>query len=88
MALDVFATPACSDELERMFSIASNTIRARRRTITEDTVQELICLQSWQKSGVVSLDKNLFTRAVSDGDNDDDFNNAIEQSLNVDNDEL
>jgi hypothetical protein len=46
MALDIYCTPPMSDEPERVFSIASNTLNPRRRVITEDTVQELLCLRS------------------------------------------
>jgi hypothetical protein len=52
MALDIYCTPPMSDELERVFSIAGNTLNPRRRVMTEDTVQELLCLRSWQRSGL------------------------------------
>jgi hypothetical protein len=35
-----------SDEPERVFSIASNTLNPRRRMMTEDIVQELLYLRS------------------------------------------
>lgn len=92
MALDIFATPACSDEPERVFSIAGNTLNPRRRVITADCVQELLCLRSWQKGGIIKLDGTLFTTVVADAaartdDDDDESTNDIDQ-LQGSNDDL
>ena len=38
MALDVYSTPAMSDEPERVFSIAGNVLSVRRRRLTSDAV--------------------------------------------------
>jgi hypothetical protein len=64
MALDIYTTPACSDEPERVFSIAGNIINPRRRVMTADKVQELLCLRSWQKSGLIDFNNAMFTEAV------------------------
>jgi hypothetical protein len=45
MALDIYTTLACSNEPERVFSIAGNIINPRRRVMTADKVQELLCLR-------------------------------------------
>lgn len=71
MAFDIYSTPAMSDKPERVFSIAGNTLNARRRCLTGAAVQQLLCLRSWQKSGVISLDTRLLRQAVlPDGDDD------------------
>ena len=64
MALDVYAVPACSDEPERVFSQGGALLIPRRRQMTGDHVQEILCLRSWQKSGIVTLDGALFEQAV------------------------
>jgi len=46
MALDVYSTPAMSDEPERVFSIAGNTLAPRRRCLTSQVMQWLMCLRS------------------------------------------
>jgi hypothetical protein len=43
LALDMFSTPAMSDEPERVFSMAGNTLSPRRRRLNGDTVQEVLC---------------------------------------------
>jgi hypothetical protein len=47
MAFDIYSTPAMSDALERVFSIAGNVYSPRRRTLTQNTVQEVLYLRSW-----------------------------------------
>ena len=39
MALDIYSTPAMSDEPERVFSIAGNTLAPRRRCLTGQAMQ-------------------------------------------------
>jgi hypothetical protein len=56
MALDVYSTPACSDEPERIFSEGGALLAPRRRQLTGDHVQEILCLKSWQRSGIITLD--------------------------------
>jgi hypothetical protein len=55
IALDVFSTPAMSDEPERVFSITGNVLLQRRRRLTSDAVQWLLCLRSWQQSEIIAL---------------------------------
>lgn len=69
MALDIYSTPAMSDEPERQFSIAGNILNPRRRTLKHDTVQALLCLRSWQQSGIIQLDQRLCRQAVIAEDN-------------------
>jgi hypothetical protein len=68
MALDVYSTPACSDEPERIFSQGGALLIPRRRQLTGDHVQEILCLRSWQRSGIVTLDGALFEQAVRRAD--------------------
>lgn len=69
MALDLYGTPACSDEPERVFSMAGNLLMPRRRQLSGEVLQQLLCLRSWQASGIIKLDQPTLTRAVvmSDG---------------------
>ena len=46
MALDIYAVPAMADEPERIFSQAGETVSARRRRMSDDTVASLMCLKS------------------------------------------
>lgn len=64
MAFDIYSTPAMSDEPERVFSIAGNNMNPRRRCLTSDATQQLMCLRSWQRSEVITLDKRLIRQAV------------------------
>jgi hypothetical protein len=57
-----------SDEPERVFSIAGNTLTPRRRCLTSDAMQWLLCLRSWQNSGVVQLDQRLLRQAMMTAD--------------------
>jgi hypothetical protein len=68
MALDVYSTPAYSDEPERVFSQGGALLAPRRRQLTGDHVQEILCLRSWQYSGIVTLDGALFEQAIRQAD--------------------
>jgi hypothetical protein len=46
MALDIYATPAISDEPERVFSTTGNLLSQRRRHMTGEGVEQMICLRS------------------------------------------
>jgi hypothetical protein len=61
MALDIYAVPAMSDEPECVFSIAGNLLSPRRRRLKGEGVEQMLCLKSWQRSGIVSLDEGIFT---------------------------
>jgi hypothetical protein len=103
MALDVYSTPAMSDEPERVFSIAGNLLSVRRRSLISDAVHWLLCLRSWQNSEIITLDQRLLRRAVIEvdrrphygrggGDDDDELPIApevIQELLNeVDDEDL
>jgi hypothetical protein len=66
MALDVYATPAMSDEPERVFSMAGNLLSPRRRKLTGEGVEQMLCLRSWQRSGIIELDQASFTDMLVD----------------------
>jgi hypothetical protein len=68
MALNIYSIPACSDEPERVFSKGSNLLQQRRRRMLSTHVQEVLCLQSWQGSGLVRLDGAMFERVVQTAD--------------------
>lgn len=65
MALDVYSTPAMSDEPERIFSQGGNLLQPRRQRLTGDAVQEILCLRSWQENGIITLDRTLFEDAIT-----------------------
>lgn len=60
-AIDVLSIPAMSDEPERLFSRASNTINEDRAQLLPDTVQALECIKSWtlQKIGCENVDRTI-----------------------------
>jgi hypothetical protein len=64
MALDIYSTPACSDEPERVFSKGGTLLQLKRRQLTGEHVQEILCMESWQASGIVILSGSLFEQAV------------------------
>lgn len=64
MALDVFATPAVSDEPERVFSTAGNLLAPRRRRLNGEGVEQMLCLGSWHRSGIIKLDQASFANTV------------------------
>jgi hypothetical protein len=74
MALDVYATPAMSDEPERVFSMAGNLLSPRRRKLTGEGVEQMLCLRSWQRSGIIELDQASFTDMLVD--EVDELNNS------------
>jgi hypothetical protein len=46
IALDVYATPAMSDEPERVFSMAGNLLSLRRRKLIGKGVKQMLYLRS------------------------------------------
>ena len=81
MALDVYSTPAMSDEPERVFSIGGNVLSVCRRRLISDAVHWLLCLRSWQNSEIITLDQRLLRRAVIEVDrrphNSDDDDDEV-----------
>jgi hypothetical protein len=65
MALGVYSTPPISDEPERVFSNTGNLMSPRRRHLVGQGVEQIICLRSWDQSGVITLDEGLFNSAVA-----------------------
>jgi hypothetical protein len=68
MALDVYSTLACSDELERVFGYGSALLASPRRQLAGDHVHEILCLRSWQYSGTMTLDRASFGQAIRQAD--------------------
>jgi len=65
MALDLYSTPPYSDELERIFLIGGNTLNPRRRVMKEETLNELLCLRSWYKYGIIDFKTlSIFEQAI------------------------
>jgi hAT family C-terminal dimerisation region len=50
MALDFFSVPAMSAECERIFSLAKMTLTSQRQSMTDATLEALICLKAWGSS--------------------------------------
>jgi hypothetical protein len=79
MALDIYATPAMSDEPERVFSTTGNLLSQRRRHITGEGVEQMICLRSWERSGIITLSQGLFNSAVAMSiEEEDEEDNVVE----------
>jgi hypothetical protein len=72
MALDVFSTPPMSDELERVFSIVGNLLSPRRRTMKGESVEQLLCLRSWARSKIITLNEGMLQEAIIASQIDDD----------------
>jgi hypothetical protein len=47
IALDIYSTPAMSDEPERVFSDGGSVLAPSRRRLASEATQCLLCLQSW-----------------------------------------
>jgi hypothetical protein len=60
-----------SDEPERVFSIARNLLAPRRRRLKGEGVEQMLCLRSWQRSGIIKLDQALFANTVTVDEIDD-----------------
>lgn len=82
MAMDILSIPPMSDEPERKFSEAGDVTQPRRRRIKDDTLQSALSLKSWQKQGLIQIDRTLFRQCMASrepsaapihqDDNDDD----------------
>jgi hypothetical protein len=87
MALDVYSTPCMSDEPERVFSTTGALLQPRRRTLKGDIVEQMICLQSWDRAGIIALSQGLCNSAVAtastrkDDDDDDEPAELNESNL-------
>jgi hypothetical protein len=65
MALDLYSTPLCSDEPERIFSIGGNTLSPRRRVMTDEMLNKLLCLRSWYECGIINFETlSIFEQAI------------------------
>ena len=64
MALGIYSVPAMSDEPERIFSQTGHILAPRRRSLTSKSMEQLMCMKSWLKQGIVHLDGSLFERTV------------------------
>lgn len=54
-----------SDEPERIFSMAGNLLSLRRRTMKGKGIKQILCLKSWQQTGIIRLDQQSFSRAIA-----------------------
>jgi hypothetical protein len=63
LALDVFSTPVMSDEQERSFSEAGALIDSQRRSMLAHTIEQTMCLRSWQRRGLFTWSRSLFEGA-------------------------
>jgi hypothetical protein len=68
MALDIYSTPACSDDPERVFGEGGALLIPRRRQLIGDHVQQILYLRNWQRAGIVTLDGALFKQTVQQAD--------------------
>ena len=65
MALDVLTIPPISDEPERKFSEAGDVVQPRRRRIKDTTLQTTLCLRSWQRQGLITIDRTLWRKCMA-----------------------
>jgi hypothetical protein len=77
MALDVYSTLPISDQLERVFSDTSNLLSSRRRHMNGEGVEQMTCLRSWERSGIIKLSQGLFNSAVATARAEDDDEHAV-----------
>jgi hypothetical protein len=80
IALDVFSTLPISDEPERMFSISGHLLSPRRRQLKGESVEMLLCLRVWLKSGIIKLDEGLLRQAIAAANIDDDDDDEVTAS--------
>jgi hypothetical protein len=66
-----------SDELERMFSIGGYLLSPRRRQLKGKSVEMLLCLRAWLRSGIIKLDEGLLRQAIVAAGIDDDDGNEV-----------
>lgn len=62
---DTYSTPPMSDESEGVFSATGNLMSSRRRHLTSQGVKQTVCLRSWDRSGIITLDEGWFDSAVA-----------------------
>jgi hypothetical protein len=55
MALDVFAIPAMSDELERVFGSTGLMVRPHRLRLSQKVVAMSQCLRNWSRQDLVTF---------------------------------
>ena len=50
MAFDLLTVPAMSAEIERVFSECSLALNHQRLSMTQETLEDLMCLRSWLRN--------------------------------------
>ena len=50
MAFNILTVPAMSAEIERVFSECSNALNRKRLPMTQQTIEQLMCLRSWARN--------------------------------------
>ena len=58
MAFDILTVPTMSAEMERIFSECSLALNHQRLSITQETLEQLICLRSWLRNEKRDYSKN------------------------------
>ena len=77
MARDILSIPATSAASERAFSAGKDVFGLARMSLRPETVEALICLRSWYKSGlgekaiVPFLEENLDLSQLQEEDDDE-----------------
>jgi hypothetical protein len=65
MALDLYSIPLYSDEPERIFLIGGNTLSPRRRVMTDEMLNKLLCLRSWYEYSIINFETlSIFEQAM------------------------
>jgi hypothetical protein len=65
MARDLFLIPAMSNEPERTFSAAGDTVVPQRKRLSADAISEAQCIRSWMKQGIITNLQGTFERVIA-----------------------
>jgi hypothetical protein len=49
-----------------VITIVIELVSPRRRQLSGEAVEQMLCLRSWQRSGIIMLDQGLFEEATED----------------------
>ena len=61
LALDIYSLPVMSDEPERVFSTTGAAVTPRRRSLLDETINNLMAVKAWLKAKLIKSDRCVFT---------------------------